>query len=82
MNESVLYKILKSQTRFDSNVLSFMNTQVDLNCKLNKRMNRQKSINLLLFGGLLFVGSELIKAKSEMKRSKEPSQGKGVSDEC
>ena len=82
MSERVLYEIMKAQTAFDSDVLTYINMQDRLNCKLMKRLSRQKGINLLLFGGLLIVGSELVKMKREMEQLKESSQGKGVSDEC
>ena len=82
MSERVLYEIMKAQTAFDSDVLTYIRMQDRLNCKLMKRLSRQKGINLLLFGGLLIVGSELVKMKREMEQLKESSQGKGVSDEC
>ena len=82
MSERVLYEIMKAQTAFDSDVLTYINMQDRLNCKLMKRLSKQKGNNLLLFGGLLFLGSELVKMKREIKQLKEPSQGKGVSDEC
>ena len=82
MSERVLYEIMKAQTAFDSDVLTYINMQDRLNCKLMKRLSKQKGINLLLFGGLLIVGSELVKMKREMEQLKESSQGKGVSDEC
>lgn len=82
MSERVLYEIMKAQTVFDSDVLTYINMQDRLNCKLMKRLSKQKGINLLLFGGLLIVGSELVKMKREMEQLKESSQGKGVSDEC
>lgn len=82
MSERVLYEIMKAQTVFDSDVLTYINMQDRLNCKLMKRLSKQKGINLLLLGGLLIVGSELVKMKREMEQLKESSQGKGVSDEC
>ena len=82
MSERVLYEIMKAQTVFDSDVLTYINMQDRLNCKLMKRLSKQKGINLLLFGGLLIVGSELVKMKREMEQLKESSRGKGVSDEC
>lgn len=82
MSERVLYEIMKTQTAFDSDVLTYINMQDRLNWKLMKRLSKQKGINLLLFGGLLIVGSELVKMKREMEQLKESSQGKGVSDEC
>ena len=82
MSERVLYEIMKAQTAFDSDVLMYIKMQDRLNWKLAKRLSKQKGINLLLFGGLLFLGSELVKMKREIEQLKEPSQGKGVSDEC
>ena len=82
MSERVLYEIMKAQTVFDSDVLTYINMQDRLNCKLMKRLSKQRGLNLLLSGGLLIVGSELVKMKREIKQLKEPSQGKGVSDEC
>ena len=82
MSERVLYEIMKAQTVFDSDVLTYINMQDRLNCKLMKRLSKQKGINLLLFGGLLIVGSELVKMKREMDQLKESKCGKGVSDEC
>ena len=82
MSERVLYEIMKAQTAFDSDVLTYINMQDRLNWKLTKRLSKQRGINLLLFGGLLIVGSELVKMKREMEQLKESSQGKGVSDEC
>ena len=82
MSERVLYEIMKAQTAFNSDVLTYINMQDRLNWKLAKRIRKQRGLNLLLFGGLLIVGSELVKMKREMEQLKESSQGKGVSDEC
>ena len=82
MSERVLYEIMKAQTAFDSDVLTYIKMQDRLNWKLAKRIRKQRGLNLLLFGGLLIVGSELVKMKREMEQLKESSQGKGVSDEC
>ena len=82
MSERALFEILNQQSIFDGHVLKFMNTQAELNCKLMKRLSKQKGLNLLLFGGLLIVGTELVKMKRETERLKESKCGKGVSDEC
>ena len=82
MSERVLYEIMKAQTAFDSDVLTYIRMQDRLNWKLAKRISKQRGLNLLLFGGLLIVGSELVKMKREMEQLKESSQGKRVSDEC
>lgn len=82
MSERVLFEILNQQSIFDGHVLKFMNTQAELNLKLAKRISKQRGLNLILFGGLLIVGSELMKMKREMDQLKESKCGKGVSDEC
>ena len=73
MSERVLYEIMKTQTAFDSDVLTYIKMQDRLNWKLAKRISKQRGLNLLLFGGLLIVGSELVKMKSLVRLTSTPA---------